>query len=117
MIRSRVDRFWKDVRDDNPPDPSSSQSSAEALRALFPPRTDLGCRYFEENDGVDVDASGFFLAQSSKSEWQKQYDEYRNRLIWKLKGAPFGETDNFFIDAKPNKNGVVTVKVREKLGY
>lgn len=117
MIRTRVNRFWADVADDKEPDPSYSLTSAEALRAMFPPREDLRCVYFENEDGVDVDAASFFLAQKSKGEWQKQYDEYRNRLIWKLKGAPFGETDNFFIDAKPNKHGVVSLKVREKLGY
>lgn len=114
-IRHAVDNFWKSVRDGVPPNPDHTASSAAALKELYPPRADPVTIDLTADSEADITAAAFKMAQAHRKESSNVYDLQRNLIMYKLRGANLGETEHHWISGEANKNGVVTIKVREKV--
>lgn len=114
-IRHAVQRFWDSVRDGMPPNPDHTASSAAALRELYPVRPEPITIDLTTDSEADITAAAFKMAQAHRKESNGVYDLQRNLILFKLRGANLGETEHHWISGEANKNGVVTIKVREKV--
>lgn len=118
LIRDAVAKFWEGVRDGVPPDPDGTESTAQALKALFPPAEEG--KVWESPsqaamDELDVTAAAFLIAGENEKVSKRVRSEQRNMILWALKGAVRAETENHWLSAKPDVRGAVRVHVAEKL--
>lgn len=114
LIRQRVADFWDGVRNNRPPDPDATASSAAALKQMFPGNDRLPPLWLDDEDS-DTLAAAFLIARANRQESNRVYELQRNLLLWKLKGATAAETFNHYIDAQVDSRGTVRMTVREKV--
>lgn len=94
-IRARVTDFWADVRADREPRVDKTDSTAEALRALYPSMpSPVPVDMRAETDFAHICAQ-FLITKANKTASEEAYQLARNELEAMLKGETLAESDEY----------------------
>lgn len=79
-IKTRITKFWDNVRTGRPPEVSGSESSGAILRALFPDPIDDVVDLSSSNEWPEAVAA-FVAAGTANRSAKDAYDEAKNRVV------------------------------------
>jgi hypothetical protein len=96
-IRHEVAAFWDGVRDRRPPPIDGSESTADTLKTLFPPRKAdevVDLTYDNEMPGL---AAAWLIAQANSKASEVAFQEIKNQIAFKMAGRKHAVTEGFEI--------------------
>lgn len=114
ILRAKVESFWSNIRHGMSPRPDHTASTAAALKALFPSLVDDETLDLTADDEIDIACARWLEAKDKHKIAGQIVAGYRNAIMFGLKGAIRAETAGHYIDAKPDKNGKVTLRSHVK---
>jgi predicted phage-related endonuclease len=86
-IRREVTDFWQSVRDRRPPPIDGSNSTADTLKTLFPPRPDDEVLDLMRDNEMPTLAAGWIVAEADFKSAEKRFLEVKNQIAAKMKGS------------------------------
>lgn len=96
-IRHEVTEFWAGVRDRRPPPIDGSESTADTLRTLFPPRpADQVVDLTSDNEAPGL-AAAWMIADANAKASEKALQEIKNQIAAKMQGRKHAVTSGFEI--------------------
>ncbi len=119
-IRDRVTRFWEDVRANRPPHVDDSESTAEAIRALYPSAVSLVPIDMTDNPDFDAICAQFLITRENRRASDKAEQGVKNELEAILQGATLAESLGWrvsvaVVEDKPGRRGSRRLNVTEIL--
>jgi predicted phage-related endonuclease len=85
-IRHEVTEFWASVRDRRPPPIDGSESTADTLKTLFPPRpADAAVDLTGDNEMPGL-AAAWLIAQANSKASEAAFQEIKNQIAFKMAG-------------------------------
>ena len=97
-LRARIGAFWRSIAEDKPPPVDGSDSSADALAAMFPTmRSEPPLDLTADNELPEI-CAGLLVAQADRRGAAANEQAFKNRLVEKLSGHTRAVCQGYRID-------------------
>jgi len=94
-IRQKITAFWTDVQAGRAPNTDGTESTAEALRAMFPSLPDEVPVDMRGQADIEEICVGFLTAQADLAASKRNFQNAKNALEARLEGHTLAECDGF----------------------
>jgi predicted phage-related endonuclease len=102
--REKIAEFWANVRAEKIPPVDGTDSTAEALRELYPWKPDETPVDMTGDNEMPELVTRFLAAKAAAKQWDSDIDDIQNRIKAKLAGAKRAEGIGWEIRVQVNKD-------------
>lgn len=114
-IKARVAKFWQDIADGRPPEPTGSDSAAAVLRAMYSETVDFQEDLTADNELPEICAQ-YLDAGERRRAAEKEEAEAKNRLVARLGPSLRAKAQGFWINTAVTAANLGTLVTTEMVG-